>query len=154
MAAIQNVRHDLGDERFRTAARLGIASIPVTIALNAVLSFDSAVATPLLVACVISGYYHRSRSMDGTRAGAVTAVPGGLPLLLWMGGMRALEWLRKPLFAEAVADSQAMAPIGAAVFVGQFVVLALVVILLGRTGGTVGEWLYRLDLPRRPSADA
>lgn len=154
MDAIQNVRHDLVDDRFRTAARLGVASIPFTIALNAVLSSDAVVATPLLVACVISGYYYRSRSMNGTRAGAVTAVPGGLPLLVWAGGTRALEWFRNPLFAEVVADSRAMVAIWIGVFVGYLVVLALVAVLLGRTGGTVGEWVYRLDIPRRSNTDA
>ena len=103
---------------------------------------------------MISGYYYRSRSTNGTRAGAVTAVPGGLPLLVWAGGTRALEWLRNPRFAEAVADSRATVAIWIGVFVGYLVVLALVVVLLGRTGGTVGERVYRFAIPRRPSTDA
>ena len=150
MSPLQNVRHDVRNAQFRTALLLGVASIPCTIGSNWILRPDPVLATPLVVACVLSGYRYGSRSESGTRAGAVTAIAGGTPILLWQSGLTLLESWRHPVLVDIVGDSWLMALFAAGAAGVTFVLAALTLLLVGRAGGFVGEWTNdRLDTVRK-----
>ncbi|SER81076.1 hypothetical protein SAMN04489841_4619 [Natrinema salaciae] len=113
---------------------------------NWVLDPDTVSGTALIVACVLSGYHDGAQSSDGTRAGAVTAAIGGVPILLWQSGTTALEWWNHPILVDLVGDSWLMAASSVAA-AGCTVVIGVVVFLIvGQLRGFIGGWLHdRLD---------
>lgn len=147
VTALQNVRHDVRDERFRTAVLIGLASIPVTIGSNLLLApgplsgNGTVSATALFVACLLTGGWYQPRPARSARAGAVTALVGSLPLLLWLPVATVREWMRDPTVVDAVGDSLPMAAIVLAIGGATLVFLGLSVLLVGRAGATVGAWL-------------
>lgn len=148
MAPLEALRRDVLDERFRLALVLGLASIPFTVGVNWLLSPDPVSATPVGIACVIAGYAARSRSVAGTRAGAVTGLVGGVPIVVWQSWIALSDWWNHPTVVDAVGDAWAMAAAtGAAVVTA--VVLAAILALVGAVGGFVGDWVNRRFDPAR-----
>ncbi|MCU4974173.1 DUF5518 domain-containing protein [Halobacteria archaeon AArc-m2/3/4] len=149
MNILRSIRSDVSDEQFRVAVLLGIGSIPLTVGINWLLTPDPVSATPLFFACVCSGYLYRSRSIDGTRAGVVTGLVGGVPVLIWQSWTALIEWWNHPRVIAAVGDSLllAAASVGAALVTGAIVSVVLVVI--GMIGGGIGSWLNERLSPTR-----
>ncbi|WP_049921611.1 DUF5518 domain-containing protein [Halopiger djelfimassiliensis] len=141
MSPLQNVRHDLRDGQFRTAIYLGLALLPLAIGGGWILNSDPVWSIPLFVACVFSGYLYRDRSEKSARAGAVTAVVGGAPILVWRTGTTVLELWNYPELVDAVGDRRLMALLSAGAAVTTFVILALTLLVIGQLGGFVGGWM-------------
>lgn len=141
MVAIQSLRRSLKDEQFRGVILLGVASIPFTVGVNWMSTSDPVSGVPVFVASVISGYVYKSRSMKGRRAGAVTGLVGGVPILLWQTVAALAEWWGHPILVEAVGESwiMALASVGAAGVT--FVVLAIVLSTVGAIGGFIGGFV-------------
>lgn len=149
MSPLQNVRHDVHNERFRTAVFLGAASIPLTIGANWLLRPETLSGTALFVACVISGYLANSQSIDPARAGAVTGAIGGIPLVLWETGATVVEWWRHPTIIDAAGNPWLLAAVSAGAGASTTVILAVVLLIVGRIGGFIGGWLNdRIDITR------
>lgn len=149
MRGFWNLLADATDERFRTAVVLGLASIPVTVGANWLLTPDSVEATPLFVACVISGYLYGIRGESSVHAGTLTGLVGGAPILVWWITTTVVEWWGYSPLTDVVGDSVAAV---VAVLATLFTALVGVVVLLvaGWIGGTIGGWASeRIDPPRR-----
>ncbi len=140
---------DLRDERFRTAVLLGVASIPFTVGYNWILTPDPISATPLVVACVLAGYHYHSRSIRGTRAGAVTGIVGGIPIVVWNAGTGLVGWWGNPVLVDAVGNSWLMAVISVGAAVATLLIMPIVLLFVGMACGFVGDWLHEhLDTTR------
>lgn len=127
--------------KFRTAALLGIASIPFTFGINWVLTPDPVSATPLFIASIISGYLYQSHSIKGTHAGVVTGLTGGIPILLWQTGSTVVDWWGHSILVDAVGDSWLMATSSVGAGVATFGILTVVMVVIGIIGGFIGEWM-------------
>lgn len=132
---------DVTGEQFRVAVLLGLASIPFTVGVNWLLTTDPTSATPLFLACVLTGSLYRSRPVSATRAGELTAIAGGLPIVGWQSGVAFAELWGHPSVTAAVGDSSLMvaASVGAALVTAAVLILALVIV--GPIGGWLGSWL-------------
>ncbi|ELY79955.1 transposase [Natrinema gari] len=154
---------DLTDERFRTAALLGLASIPCTVAL----SWDSAPTsfsvTAVLAAGLLAGLHYADRSAGNDdvglleslcygkrpavsrRAGIVVGVAGSVPLVGWnaaSGLELAWSW-----------GIQGVAIVALFPVVGS--VLVVFFALSGGIGAAVGDWLAaRIDRARDKASRA
>ena len=142
MAVFRNAFRDVTDERFRAAVVLGVASIPFTAGVNWVLTPDPVEGTPLLIACVLSGYLHDSRSVDSARAGALTGFVGSPPVVVWQTWRAFVEWWDNPLLVGIVGDSVLMTVVSVGVTLLAAVAMPVVMLAAGWLGGTVGGWIH------------
>lgn len=149
MRAVRTIPRDVTDERFRVAVALGIVSIPISIAVNW-LSFPTPVTSPamghsfegtiLLVACLLAGYLYGSRLMASIRAGVITGVVGGSPLVVWAMAATFVVWWPHLGTVNFVTGpmTRAALTVAATGLVG--VVGAAVILVIGYVGGRVGGW--------------
>ncbi|ELY56511.1 hypothetical protein C491_13267 [Natronococcus amylolyticus DSM 10524] len=132
--------------QFRTAALLGIISIPFTFGVNWVLTPDPVQAMPLFVVCIISGYLYQSQPIKGTHAGMVTGLTGGIPILFWQSGATVVDWWGHSILVDAVGDSWLMVVSSVGAGVVTFGILTVVMVVIGSIGGFIGEWINnRID---------
>lgn len=158
MPPLRNTLADLTDERFRIAVFLGLASIPVTVALSwgsAPTSFsgEAVVAAGLLAGLryadraaangdvgLLEAVRYGKRPSVSRRAGVVAGVVGSAPAIGWEVAYTAeLVW--------TLSGWQ-----GAIAVVALPIVVPFLVALFGLGGGVgaaVGDWLIsRIDRPR------
>jgi hypothetical protein len=149
MAVLRDLHQDVTDERFRTAVVLGIASIPFTVGVNWILAPDTTEATPILIACVLSGYLYESRSVSTARAGMLTGFVGGIPIVVrnsWTAFTDVWEYL---IVIHAVSNSVILATVSVGVALLAVVVMPVVLMVVGWIGGVVGGWVNeRVDSAR------
>lgn len=133
-----NLLNDIKDGQFQTAILLGLASIPFTIGVNWLLTPDPLSVEPLFFACVTSGYMYGSRSMSETRAGTITGIVGGFPVLLFQSGSAFTEVWGNPILVEITGESWIMTLTSIGAVGVTFVVLAVILVIIGIIGGIVG----------------
>ncbi|KTG08682.1 hypothetical protein AUR64_18630 [Haloprofundus marisrubri] len=145
MAPFRSLLTDLTDERFRVAIGLGVASIPFTIwanwyaVSNGVLRGSD--VSFLFVACVISGYFYRSREVNSARAGEIAGLSGGVPVLIWQSATFIIALSSYPPFVDAIGNATLVTALSVAVGLVTVPILAAVLLLVGWVGGRVGQWL-------------
>jgi hypothetical protein len=87
MVPLKRLRDDLTGRQYRLAVLLGAASIPVTVWVNWALVPGtlprSSEIWPVTVACLAVGYCYAPRAAASARAGAIAALVGGAPVVLW-----------------------------------------------------------------------
>nr|WP_049928917.1 DUF5518 domain-containing protein [Halopiger goleimassiliensis] len=127
--------------QFRVAILLGIASIPLTVGINLAYTPDPVSATPLFAACIVSGYLYRPRPVIGIRAGVVTGLAGGVPILVRQGVAAVGDWWGNAILVDLVGDSWGMALSSAGAGVLTVAILTIVLVVVGSVGGLVGGWL-------------
>lgn len=118
---------------------LGVISIPFSLGINLTFPSSSIEVLPLFVASLVAGYIYQPQ---GVQAGTVTALSGGVPILVWQTGVVVADWWGNPILVDAVGDSWSMglASIGAGVVtIG---VATVVLVVIGAVGGGAGEWLH------------
>ncbi|ODR80698.1 hypothetical protein BG842_16975 [Haladaptatus sp. W1] len=149
MSLIRNLLADVTGEEFRLAVLLGVASIPVTVWQNWILTPNAlprnSNASALFVACVIAGYCYQQRPAASSRAGTITGVVGGTPIVLWQSAIGFSDAWGAPIVGDPV-----LLPVvvGGLVFI-LAAFLFVVVSFVGRVGGGIGGWLSeRLHSPR------
>jgi len=88
-ARLQNLRDDLGDESFRVAILVGVASVPFTLLFSWGLVFDEVQFAggrisggPLFLAGLVVGYLYTERPVDSRRAGALAGFAGSIAVVL------------------------------------------------------------------------
>ncbi|GGM58789.1 hypothetical protein GCM10009017_06120 [Halarchaeum rubridurum] len=129
----------LTDDRCRVALLLGLASVPVTVALNWRYAPEPASATPVALACLLAGALAVRGATSGRRAGEVAAVAGSPPVLALNAWRAATEWAGYgPLATRVGTPFAAVVAFGAALFT--VAVLLVVLVVVGRACGRVGAW--------------
>ncbi|MBP2250191.1 hypothetical protein J2754_000488 [Halarchaeum solikamskense] len=130
----------LADERYRVALLLGLASLPVTIALNWIYAPEPVSATPLAVACLGAGGLSARRAASGRRAGEVAALAGSAPVLAVNAWRTFAEWAGyAPLVTRLGAPLAAVVALGAALLT--VVILLTVLLVVGHALGRAGAWI-------------
>ncbi|MEF8882599.1 MAG: DUF5518 domain-containing protein [Halapricum sp.] len=125
--------------KYKMAVLAGIASIPFTLGVNWAFSTSNLEALSLFIACAISGFHYES---GWVRAGTVTALVGGIPILIWQTGVVVTDWWGNPILVDAVGDSWSMgvASVGAGILT--FGVSVVILLIIGVVGGGTGEWVH------------
>jgi len=145
MAELRTLAAGMSPDRYRLAVLFGIASIPVTVAVNVAVppaSFpQTSEAFPVLIACFVTGYSYRSREVASARAGAITGFVGGVPIILWQTAAGVNDWWGHPIVVEAVGDSLLLVVVTGGVAVVTVGVLSGIFLLVGVVAGSAGGWL-------------
>lgn len=145
MFSLRSLVTDATSEQFRLAVFLGLASIPVTVWLNWILTPNalprSSEISALLIASVIAGYAYQPRPATSSRAGTITGLVGGLPVVFWQSATGFSDVWNSPLVIDAVGES-ALIPVVAGGFAFiSVIILFVIVLLVSRVGGSIGGWL-------------
>ena len=147
MVPLRKLSSDMTSEQYLPAVLLGVASVPVTVGVNWVLTPDTLPRTSegfaILVACVLTGYIYRSRTASSTRAGAITGFVGGLPIILWQSAIGFNDWWGHPTIVRAVGESLLMAVAAGGAALLTAVVLSAIFLLTGIVAGSAGSWLIK-----------
>lgn len=138
MPLLQPDFETVADERLRSAIILGISSIPLTIGVNWAFTPNPASATFLFLASIFAGYLYAPRSVDSTRAGALTGIIGGIPIIVWASLMALLDFGSYPPLTDSVGNPVAIAAISIGAACITAVILVVVLLLIGVTGGAIG----------------
>lgn len=145
MFSLRSLVTDATSEQFRLAVFLGLASIPVTVWLNWILTSNalprSSEISALLIASVIAGYAYQPRPATSSRAGTVTGFVGGLPVVFWQSAIGFTDVWNSPLVIDAVGESALRFVIAGGFALVSVIILFVIVLLVGRVGGSIGGWL-------------
>ena len=145
MLSLRNLVIDATSEQFRLAVLLGLASIPVTVWVNWILTPDtlprSSEVSALLIASVIAGYVYLPRSATSSRAGTITGFVGGLPVVVWQSAIGFGDASNFSLVIDVVGESALRLVVAGGFALVSVIILLAIVLLVGRVGGSIGGWL-------------
>jgi hypothetical protein len=149
MVPLRRLRDDITGSEYRLAVLLGAASIPVTVWVNWALVPGalprSSEIWPVTVACLAAGYCYAPRAAASGRAGAITALVGGAPVVLW----QAVAGFGDAWNSGIVGGQAPRAVLAAGIAVVTVSGLALLLWVVGTLCGGLGARLRgRLDASR------